>query len=222
MTGVENYMKLQNGKEPIARHIKKITMISIKRITLCLLWIVLLAGAANAQQKEWRHLLDLLQKEAMYFEGKQGFIQPENSNYNRFFIQEASVSDSLIVFGMWLRDQHGAETSEQYVKETLVLKPEPPIIISAEIYYDFSFYFKDFPKGQFLRIEIDDDTQWINKIENIYKDTKTGVEDRNEMEDKTNRILLPIRAKNRGAIFRAIDAYQSQTIKYDLEYKSMF
>lgn len=176
----------------------------------------------EAQQKEWQNLLDLLQKEAVYFRGRNGFIQPENSDYGRFSIQEASVNDSLIVFGIWLRGYIGDETSEQYVKETLVLKTEPPVIISAEIYYDFSFYFKDFPAAQFLRIEFDKEERLINKIENIYKDAVTGQEDRNEMEDKTNRILLPIRARNREKILDAIDRYQRHTIKPRLDYESLF
>lgn len=190
--------------------------------TLLILLLIGIVTRASAQQKEWHHLLELLQKEAAYFQGKEGFIQPENSDYNRFVIEEASVNDSLIVFGMRLRDHTGKETTEQYVCETLVLKPEPPVIKSAEIYYDFSFYFGDFPRAQFLRIELDEEDKLINKIENSYKDSKTGEEYRNEMEDKTDRILLPVRAKNRAEILQAIDDYQAETLKYDLEYKSRF
>jgi hypothetical protein len=190
----------------------------VKKIILCLLLALPLTHTAGAQGKEWHKLLELLQKEAQYFEGKSGFIQLEKSDYNTFFIEKASASDSLIVFGMWLRDRFGNENSAQYVEEIIVLEPEP-VIISAEIYYDFSFYFEDFPEAQFLRLEFDEDVHLINQVMNIYKDLKTGREDSNQMEDKTSRILLPVRAKNRAKILHAIDEYQRNSLKPQLDYE---
>lgn len=172
---------------------------------------------ANAQQKEWQNLLILLQKEAAYFQGKNGFIRLGKSDYNTFSIEESSANDSLIVLSMWLRDRFGNEKSEQFVQETIVLLQQEPVIISAEIYYDYSFYFKDFPDAQFLRLELDEDVHLIHHVVNIYKDLETGEEDRGETEDTTNRILLPIRAKNRAKIFDAIDAYQRISLKPELD-----
>ena len=118
---------------------------------------------ADAQQKEWQHLLGLLQKEAEYFQGKNGFIQSGKSEYNIFSIKEISINDTLISLGMWLRDRFGNEKTEQFVQETIVLLQQEPAIISAEIYYDYNFYFKDFPDVQFLRLELDEDVhlRWI-------------------------------------------------------------
>jgi|GEM_PF-2617909 len=189
----------------------------------------------SAQQKEWKNLLNLLQKEAAYFEGKNGFIQLDHNDYNSFSIEKASVNDSLVVLSMWLRDRFGNENSERFVEETIVLNPEP-FLVSAEIFYDFSYYFKDFPDALFLRLEFDKDYPMTDKVTNIYKavipgkiyeslntgntyqEPDTVTEDRNEMEDTTTRILLPIRTKNREKIFSAIDEYQRNSLKPQLDY----
>lgn len=212
-------------------------MYNLKKILFCLLCALPFTNTVHAQQKEWKTLLSLLQKEAAYFEGKNGFIQLEKSDYNTFSVEKATVSDSLIVFGMWLRDRFGNENSEQYVEETIVLEPEP-FLVSAEIFYDFSYYFKNFPDAQFLRLEFDKDFPMIDKVTNIYKvlipgkiikdlnsgntyqEPDTVTEDRNEMEDTTTRVLLPIRAKNRTKILNAIDDYQRNKLKPQLDYET--
>jgi hypothetical protein len=184
------------------------------------IFILLLIFSGNllfAQEKEWQNLLDLLQKEAAYFQGKDGFIRLAKSEYNIFTIEKFSVNDSLIVSGMWLRDRFGNEKSEQFVQETIVFLQQEPVIISAEIYYGYSFYFKDFPDVQFLRLELDEDGHLIHHVVNIYRDLETGEESRGETEDQTNKMLLPIRAKNREKILDAIDAYQRSSLKTQLD-----
>ncbi|HRP56263.1 hypothetical protein [Agriterribacter sp.] len=99
------------------------------KIAVWLAAFSLLVFKVDAQQKEWQNLLDLLQKEARYFEGKNGFIQLEKSDYNTFSIGQSSVSDSLIVFSMWMRDRFGNEKSEQFVQESIVLLQQEPVII---------------------------------------------------------------------------------------------
>jgi hypothetical protein len=197
---------------------KAIKKLSVKaKILIWLAAFSLPVFKANAQQKEWKNLLALLQKEAAWFQGKDGFIQLGKSEYNTFSIKEISVNDTLISSNMWLRDRFGNERSEQFVQETIVLLQQEPVIISAEIFYDYSFYFKDFPDAQFLQLELDEDVHLIHHVVNIYKDLETGEEDRGETEDQTNRILLPIRAKNRAEIFDAIDAYQRISLKLQLD-----
>lgn len=197
---------------------KAIKKLSVKaKILIWLAAFSLPVFKANAQQKEWKNLLTLLQKEAAWFQGKDGFIQLGKSEYNTFSIKEISVNDTLISSNMWLRDRFGNERSEQFVQETIVLLQQEPVIISAEIFYDYSFYFKDFPDAQFLQLELDEDVHLIHHVVNIYKDLETGEEDRGETEDQTNRILLPIRAKNRAEIFDAIDAYQRISLKLQLD-----
>ncbi len=186
----------------------------MKKIILILLFLS--GSLLFAQQKEWSQLMGLLQKEAAYFEDKSGFIQLGKSDHNTFTIEKNTVSDSLIVFGIRVRDRFGNENSERYVEETIVLEPEP-IIISAEIYYDFSFYFEDFPDAQFLRLEFDEEFPMIDQVINIYKDPKTDEEDRNQIEDTTNRILLPIRVKSREKILNAVDEYQRGSLKPRLD-----
>lgn len=185
-----------------------------------LIWLAafsLLVFKVDAQQKEWQNLLALFQKEAAWFQGKNGFIQSGKSEYNTFSIEEISVNDTLVSLSMRLRDRFADEKYEQFVQETIVLMQQEPVIISAEIYYGYSFYFKDFPDAQFLRLELDEDAHLIHHVVNIYKDLATGEENRGETEDQTNRILLPVRAKNREKIFDAIDEYQSTSLKPQLD-----
>ena len=187
----------------------------IKYIVLCL-GFVLTVSSLSAQEKEWRNLTDLLQKEADYFEGKNGFIRLGKSEYNTFYIEKFSVSDTLVNFKMKLQDRFGNEESEQVLEETIVLHPEMPIQ-SAKIDYGYRFYFEDFPQSQFLLLEFDENYGMIHQIISTYKDLKTGEENKSVMEETTYQIYFPIRSKNREKILKAIDNYQLQTLKKELE-----
>ncbi len=180
------------------------------------LGFVLTVPSLSAQEKEWRNLTDLLQKEAGYFSDKNGFIRLTTSQYNIFEIKSFSVSDTLVNFQMKLQDRFGNESSEQVLEETVVLHPEMPIQ-SAKIDYGYSFYFEDFPQSQFLMLEFDENYGMIHQIISTYKDLKTGEENKSVMEETTSQFYFPIRSKNREKIFKTIDDYQNQTLKIDLE-----
>lgn len=175
-----------------------------------------MSSTLSAQEKEWNALTDLLQKEADYFEGKNGFIRLGKSEYNTFYIEKFSVSDTLVNFQIKLQDRFGNEGSEQVLEETIVLHPEM-IIQSAKINYDYRFYFEDFPQSQFLLLEFDENYGMIHQIISTYKNLKNSEENKSVMEETTYQIFFPIRSKNREKILKAIDDYQNQTLKIDLQ-----
>jgi len=166
-----------------------------------------------AQHKEWQKLVHLLQKEAGYFSGKSGFIRLMKSEYNIFEIKAFSVNDSLFVSEMLLADRFENTPSERHIKETIVFTYGFEIQ-SAQVFYDCMYYFEDFPKSQFLLITFD--IPHIHQITSVYKNLETKQEDQTTMEDATNQILIPIRAKNRKKILKSIDTYQEKTIKEQL------
>lgn len=185
----------------------------VRSFTILLLVVNLVA---NAQEKRWQQLTNLLQTEADYFSGKNGFIQLGKSEYNTFTIEKFSVTDSLVNFKMKLQDRFGNEKSEQVLEETIVLEPEMKIT-SAAIDYNYAFYFEDFPEAQFLLLEFEKDFPMIHQIISTYKNLKTGEENRSVMEETTYQTYFPIRSKNREKILRAIENHQLQTIKQKLE-----
>lgn len=186
----------------------------IKKIVLC--FLALMTSSLFSQEKEWRQLTDLLQKEAYYFSGKNGFIRLGKSEYNTFAIEKFSVNDTLVNFQMKLQDRFGNEGSEQVLEETIVLHPEMTIQ-SAKIVYGYRFYFEDFPQSQFLILEFDENYGMIHQIISAYKNLKTGEENKSVMEETTYKIYFPIRKKSREKIFKMIDYYQNKTLKIDLE-----
>ena len=188
----------------------------LKKTICCLFCVLSFVYSTEAQEKEWEKLIDLLQKEAAHFQGKSGLIQLLKSEYNVFTLEKLSVTDSQIVNAYRMHDRFGNEASELYMEESLMLDPELPIA-RAEIWYDYNFYFEDFPETQFLLIEFDMEYSLINQISTIYKDLKSGEETKRELEDKTKKIVLPIRSKNRSKIFKAIDDYQCVTLKEELK-----
>lgn len=115
----------------------------------CFLAFLLTVFNADAQQKEWRHLTKLLQREADYFNGKSGFIQLSKSEYNTFTIKKPSVSDMIVVSSMWLKDRFGNEETSRCLEETIFLGEaiNEDTILSAEVLYDYAFYFEDFPEA---------------------------------------------------------------------------
>lgn len=187
----------------------------MKRAKIVLLFLFS-ANLLFAQQKEWQNLLQLLQKEADYFQGKSGFIQLMKSDHNIFSIEKFTINDSLVVSKMWLADRFDSENPGQYLEERIVLEPELSIV-SAEIYYDFSYYFEDFPETQFLLLKIDPKIPLVRQIVSYGTNPETGKEDIIEQKDITVEIFIPIRNKNRQKIFRAIDNYQRMTLKSKLE-----
>src|SRR5690606_34941863 len=113
-------------------------------------------------------------------------------------------------------DRFDSENPGQYLEERIVLEPELSIV-STEIYYDFSYYFEDFPETQFLLLELDSNYPLRHQTISIGKDQQTGKESRAEIEGITEQILIPIRIKSRKKIFKAIDRYQRTTLKQELE-----
>src|SRR5690554_543876 len=184
--------------------------------TALIAFFLLLTTITFSQQKEWEDLLQLIQKEAAYFEGKNGFIQLLRSDFNTFSIERFTINDSLVVSKMWLADRFDSENPGQYLEERIVLEPELSIV-SAEIYYDFGYYFEDFPETQFLLLKINPEFPLVHQTISIGKDQQTGTENRTEMEGTTEQILIPIRSKNRKKLFKAIDQYQRTTLKTKLE-----
>jgi hypothetical protein len=214
MTGVKSGTQQRSWKKPIDTFKKIGWMYELKKITFCLLCALSLAHRAGAQEKEWHKLTDLLQKEARYFEGKSGFIQLTKSEYNVFTIQKLSISDTMMVSAMWLKDRFGNEPSERYVEETIPFFALGLCTIrSAEVFYNYNFYFEDFPEAQFLLMEFEKETPLVHQTISIYKDLKTGKEEKTTMEDRTHQILIPIRNKSREKIFSAIDDYQRSSLK---------
>jgi|SRR5690554_2766001 len=178
----------------------------------------LFMGTAKSfpQQKEWQKIVSLLKEEGQYFDDKKGFIKLGESEYNIFTIRKFEVNDYLINIGMKFQDRFENEGSEHFVEETIELYDERKIN-SATIAYDYRFYFEDFPEAQFLKLVFEEEFPMIHQIISIYKDLKTGQEDRSVMEETTYQIYFPIRNKNRKKILKAIDEYQMETLKEELE-----
>src|SRR5690606_11901830 len=136
--------------------------------------VVLCTYNTNAQQKDWQKLTGLLQKEAAYFEGKNGFVQLGKSEYNAFHIEKLSVNDTMAVSGMWLRDRFENHDSKRYLEEIVVFyEYDDYIIQSVQIVYDYAFYFEDFPDAQFLLIEFDDTSPLTHQTISVYKNLET-------------------------------------------------
>ena len=174
---------------------------------------------AKAQHLEWQNILNLLKKEANYFQGKEGFIQLGKSDFNLFSIEDITVNDSMISLSFWLSDRFENEHFKQLVKETVLLDSEPTIV-SANIFYDYIFYFKNYSELQFLKLELEDKLPLTYHVLTIREDLRTGKQKRGEQEGKTNTIIIPVRAKNRGKILKAIDAYQRLSTKPQLDYET--
>lgn len=183
-----------------------------------LLVVLLLSNAITfSQEKEWKNLINLLNNEAVYFQGKSGFIQLLQSDYNIFQIEKMSVSSEKIVLGVWMKDRFENSGSEHYLEETLVFNfISGTTITSYVIDYNYRFYFESFPETQFLRIEFDTD-HFFHQILSIQKDLKTGKQIKTTKEKTTDQLIIPIRKRNRKKILRAIDAFQLQTIKKQLD-----
>lgn len=173
-----------------------------KVITILSVFLLAVSYNANAQQKEWQKVIRLLQNEAEYFRGKSGFINPDYSEYEQFTIKEASVSDSLVVLAYRIFDHVNGDPSEYYLRETVVFQHQLPLIDSAVVNDDFSYYFEDFDRMRFLDLTLAG--EWIHLVENSYKNTETGQED----QQTTNRILLPIRTQKLKKIQKAIYQYK--------------
>lgn len=180
------------------------------------LGLILMNASLSAQEKERQKLMDLLQTEAEYFSGKNGFIQLTKSEYNTFTIEKFSVSDSLVNFKMKLRDRFGNESAEQQIEETIVLHPDLKIYLAA-IAYNYAFYFENFPDEFFLLLEFEKEFPMIHQIIATYKDIRTGEKNRSQIEETTYQIYFPIRKKSREKIFKVIDSYQNKTLKRELE-----
>src|SRR5690554_1723214 len=181
-----------------------------------ILILSIISLSSYSQQKEWAEIITLLKNEAQYFEGKKGYIRFSAQEYNTFTIEKFSVNDSLVNLAMKLQDGFGNEGTELFLEETIVLEPEMKIT-SAAIAYGYRFYFRDFPEAQFLELVFEEEFPMIQKISSTYKDLKTGQEDRSVIEETTYQIYFPIRNRNRKKIFKAIDKYQLQTLKKELE-----
>jgi|SRR5690554_4185957 len=192
-------------------------MYNLKKIIFCLLCALLFTNLSHAQQKDWQKLTGLLQKEAAYFEGKNGFVQLGKSEYNAFHIEKLSVNDTMAVSGMWFRDRFENHDSKRYLEEIVVFYDYDDYIIqSVQIVYDYAFYFEDFPDVQFLLIEFDDTSPLTHQTISVYKNVKTGEENKTTMEDTVHQIVVPIRRKNRSKILKVIDQYQKKTLKKQL------
>lgn len=178
--------------------------------------LILMNSSLFAQEKEWRNLTDLLQTESEYFKGKNGFIQLGKSEYNIFTIERFSVSDTIINFQLKLQDRFGNEETEQYIEETIVLHPDMEIH-SVAIDYNYAFYFENFPDEFFLLLEFEEEFPMVHQIINTFKNLKTHEENRSQIEESTYQIYFPIRKKSREKIFKAIDDYQNQTHKKELD-----
>src|SRR5690554_899877 len=111
-----------------------------------LLVVLLLSNAITfSQEKEWKNLINLLNNEAVYFQGKSGFIQLLQSDYNIFQIEKMSVSSEKIVLGVWMKDRFENSASEYYLEETLIFNfISGTTITSCAINYNYRFYFESF------------------------------------------------------------------------------
>lgn len=186
----------------------------MKKIFLIIL-LAFLSKGVLAQTKEWSAVVDLLNKEAIHFSDKNGYIQLMTSEYNTFFVDEFLVNDTLFVSAMWLKDRFENTSSELYLKETIELFYDEPIIESVQISYNDQLYFESFPDEIFLLIKLEQKYPHTTTL--IQKNIVSKEEKKTFSEQFTDSVKIPVRRKNLQKILNAIDKYQLLTIKEKLE-----
>lgn len=169
-------------------------------------------------EKTWKEVVQLLQTEAAFFEGKKGRIRLRQSEYTDFKFNKLSVSENQLTSETHSTNRFFLEEyKEQVRKDTYQFYPLEFRIKSVGFTYGDQFYFDHFPEWVFLKVE------WFG--ENISQ--KTEAKERNPEtktwkvlpveETKTDSFQLPVRTKNREKILKAIDRFQSTLLKKDLQ-----
>lgn len=170
-------------------------------------------------EKAWPEIVELLKKEADYFNGKNGRLRLLQMSYNDFKIEKFSVEENdfltTITVKMHLTNRFQPEF-ESVRTEITTFDFYLLTIKSVTILYDYLYYFDDFPNSVFLVIE--QHTEEFNQTLSIKeKNPKTALfEEQPTEETTTDKLIFPIRAKNREKILKAIDAFQSTLLKQQL------
>lgn len=177
--------------------------------SLCLVFLlgstILNAFTASAQKTEWQQVLNLLNREACYFEGKGGKLQKTNEAYKNFVLQEISVSGDLIIQAYRLYQRADGDSTEHTYRETLVLQNKLPVINAFTFDSSYSYHFEGGDSVRFLEISLDDEV--IQLVENWYRNMKTEEVDQNQMEQTSGVIRLPIRSENLAELRTALKNY---------------
>ncbi|ATL46177.1 hypothetical protein COR50_02780 [Chitinophaga caeni] len=170
---------------------------------------------AQDPQKAWEKIVRLLQQEANYFQGKQGYIKLGESAYNTFTLQELNIEPFRISSAYQLEDRFNNEPTTLLIEEILVFDESlgMPKVKRAGLWYDYDYYFEAFPEETFLLIEFSDESPFIQQDKMSYTTIATGTIDTNVQESTTTSIILPIRSKKAKNIFQAIQAYNLINLK---------
>lgn len=169
-------------------------------------------------EKAWKEVVQLLQTEAAFFEGKKGRIRLRQSEYTDFKFNKLSVSENQLTSETHSTNRFFLEEyKEQVRKDTYQFYPPEFRIKTISFAYGDKYYFDNFPEWLFLKIELfrKDINQKI-ELKELNPETKIWnvlpVE-----ETETDWFQLPIRTKNRKKIMKAIERFQSTLLKKDLE-----
>lgn len=167
----------------------------------------------------WASLTQLLQKEAAHFQGKSGRVRLLQSDFTDFKIHQLTITEKQITLDMHFTNRFFEETFQE-LKRTDVYNLEDFDfrIKTVSITYGDQYYFDYFPDALFLKFEL--------LGENINKETSIREKEKSETEiwttkptvtTKTSSFQIPIRAKSREKIFKAIDQFQSTLLKKELQ-----
>lgn len=169
-------------------------------------------------EKAWKEVVQLLQAEAAFFEGKKGRIRLRQSEFTDFIFNKLSVSENQLTIETHSTNRFfPEELKEQIKKETYQFYPLEFRIKSVGFAYGDQYYFDHFPEWVFLKIELF--RKDINqKTELKEQNPKTKIWNVLPVEEtETDGFQLPIRTKNREKILKGIGRFQSTLLKKDLE-----
>jgi|SRR5690554_3121232 len=85
-------------------------------------------------------------------------------------------------------------------------------IQSVQILYDYTAYFNEYPNYLFLMIKFKNKEQ-KSVVTTKVQNPETGLYQEDVNETYSDRLIFPIRSKNREKIFKAFDAYLATDFK---------
>lgn len=180
--------------------------------TKTIIIFLLLAQFTFGQEKEWDKVVDLLSIETDYFSDKSGYFRLTGNAVTDFKYLKLSLNDSVFVSEMHHtnRFDFDAVSDKEAFVTTKIHLLWFPFVKSAQIVYDHTAYFDEFPKQLFLKIEFQEPLPQITTVK--FKNGKTETEN-----TETFEVIVPIRTKNREKILNAIDAYLATDFKKELD-----
>lgn len=181
------------------------------KIKIVIIFVLLICcNYSFSQQKEWENLLGLLQKEASYFNGKKGFFRLAKTSFTNFEIQEMALENETVTTKMHLTNRFFPE-SDAYSTEVMYIDLFSEIQ-SVQILYDYTAYFNEYPNYLFLMIKFKNKEQ-KSVVTTKVQNPETGLYQEDVNETYSDRLIFPIRSKNREKIFKAFDAYLATDFK---------